>query len=91
MSKISSDLESLVTFRDHLGTFNRTLQDDFGSMRTHWQNLGDVWSDAKYQEFGEALEDVSRGIERYLAVTDEHEVHLVRLIETLNAYLDSSL
>ena len=91
MSKVSSDLESLVHFREHLRTFNQTLQNDFSGMRTHWQQLGDTWSDAKYMEYGEHLETISKGIDRYLAVTEEHESHLLRLIQTLEAYLETSL
>lgn len=89
MSRVTSDLEGLVAFRDHLRSFNRTLQDEFGGMKGHWQSLGDVWSDAKYEEFGEALDEVAKGIDRYLAVTDDHETHLLRLIETLAAYLET--
>jgi hypothetical protein len=89
MSKVASDLESLIAFREHLIRFNRALGDEFSSMRTHWQGLGDAWTDAKYHEFGRALDEVSRGIDRYLAVTEDHETHLLRLIETLRAYLEA--
>jgi len=89
MSKVASDLESLIAFRSHLQQFNRTLAEEFSSMRSHWRSLGDVWTDAKYHEFGQALDEVSRGIERYLAMTEGHEAHLLRLIETLRAYLDT--
>ncbi len=89
MSKVASDLESLIAFRSHLLQFNRTLAEEFSSMRSHWQSLGDVWTDAKYHEFGQALGEVARGIDRYLAATEGHEAHLLRLIETLKAYLDA--
>lgn len=89
MSKVASDLESLIAFRSHLQQFNRTLGEEFSSMRSHWQSLGDVWTDAKYHEFGQALGEVSRGIDRYLTATEGHEAHLLRLIETLRAYLDT--
>jgi hypothetical protein len=89
MSKVASDLDSLITFREHLIRFNRTLAEEFSSMRGHWQGLGDVWNDAKYHEFGAALEEVARGIDRYLAATEGHEAHLLRLIESLRAFLDT--
>lgn len=91
MSKVASDLESLIAFRSHLMQFNRTLAEEFSSMRSHWQSLGDVWTDAKYHEFGQALEEVARGIDRYLAVTEGHETHLLRLIETLRSYLETRM
>jgi len=89
MTRVASDLEALIAFREHLIRFNRTVQEEFAAMRGHWQSLGDVWSDAKYAEFGAALEEVARGIERYLAATEGHEAHLLRLIETMRAYLDT--
>lgn len=60
MSKVATDLESLIAFREHLIRFNRTLAEEFSSMRAHWQSLGDVWTDVKYHEFGAALEEVER-------------------------------
>ena len=89
MSKVDSDLESLIAFREHLIRFNRTLAEEFSAMRGHWRGLGDVWTDAKYHEFGAALDEVARGLDRYLAATEGHEVHLLRLIETLRSYLDT--
>lgn len=86
---VNADLQALIDFRAHLIAFNHTLADEFSSMRSHYNNLGDVWRDAKYTEFGQALEDVSRGIECYLTVTGDQEGHLLRLIEALRAYLDT--
>lgn len=89
MSKVASDLESLIAFREHLLRFNRTLAEEFSSMRGHWQELGDVWTDAKYHEFGSALNDVAQGINRYLATTEGQEAYLLRQIEALRTYLDT--
>jgi hypothetical protein len=89
MSKVASDLDSLIVFREHLLRFNHTLAEEFASMHSHWQGLGDVWTDAKYQEFGQTLEEVEQGINRYLAATEGHEIYLLRQIETLRAYLDT--
>ena len=91
MSKVATDLESLIAFREHLIRFNRTLAEEFSSMRAHWQSLGDVWTDVKYHEFGAALEEVAHGIERYLAATEGHEAHLRGLIKIMRQYLDRHL
>ncbi len=91
MSKVASDLEALIAFRAHLIRFNHTLGEEFSGMRSRWQSLGDVWTDAKYHEFGQALDEVARGIDRYLAATEGHEAHLLRLIETLRAYLETHM
>lgn len=90
MSTVANDLESLVAFREHLKAFNGTLRDEFSRMRSHWASLGDVWRDAKHQEFGQALDEVSLGIDRYLEATDGHEGHLLRLVEAMQAYLEAS-
>lgn len=87
-TQVQSDLESLIAFREHLIRFNRTLADEFSSMRSHWQALGEVWRDIKYQEFGQALEEAAQGVNRYLAATEGHEAHLLGLIERLRDYLE---
>jgi len=86
MSKVAADLDSLIAFRSHLMQFNGTLAEEFSSMRSHHRQLGEVWNDAKYHQFGQALEEVSKGIERYLAVTEDHESHLLHLIRALEDY-----
>jgi hypothetical protein len=86
VSRYAGDLESLIAFREHLLQFNRTLADDFSAMRQRWGALGDAWTDEKYAEFGAALDEVSPGIERYLAATEGHEAHLYRLIQTIENY-----
>ncbi len=86
MSRYSGDLEALVAFREHLVDFNRTLAQDFATMRQRWAALGDVWTDEKYVEFGAALDEVAPGIERYLAATEGHEAHLMRLAQIIEDY-----
>jgi len=88
MSKVQSDLESLTKFRAHLIRFNRTLAEEFASMQAHWRSLGEVWTDIKYHEFGEALQEAAQGVNRYLAATEGHEAHLLGLMERLREYLE---
>jgi hypothetical protein len=54
-------------------------------MRTHWEELGEIWRDDMYRRFGEALEEVTPGVEKYLAATEGHETYLVALVERLRA------
>jgi len=87
-SRVQSDLESLIAFREHLIRFNRTLAEELASMQAHWRGLGEVWTDIKYHEFGEALQEAAQGVHRYLAATEGHEAHLLGLIERLREYLE---
>ena len=87
MSQVTNDLDGLTDFRNHLIQFNNTLEDEFRSMRSHWQQLGDSWRDEKYNEFGRDLDEVSQGVERYLQTAEAHEAHLAVLIHKLEAYL----
>ncbi|MCS7055414.1 MAG: hypothetical protein NZM18_04470 [Thermoflexales bacterium] len=82
----AADLEAMIAFREHLLRFNRSLAEEFASMQTHWRGLGGLWRDAKYHEFGAALEEAAQGVNRYLTVTEEHEAHLLGLIERLRDY-----
>jgi hypothetical protein len=86
MSRYTGDLEALVAFREHLIQFSQTLSEDYATLRQRWGALGEVWTDEKYFEFGAALDEVAPGIERYLAATDGHEAHLLRLIQIIEDY-----
>lgn len=88
---VHSDLEALKRFHEHLVRYNQVLAEEFTSIRKHWQSMGDVWRDEKYREFGESLDEVERGIERYLAAAPSHEAHLRKLIEIMGQYLDTRL
>jgi hypothetical protein len=88
---VINDVEALAEFRIHLIQFNRELAESFAAIRAHWLELGDVWRDDMYRLFGEALEEVTPGIEVYLSATQAHEAHLAALIEQLQAYLDTGL
>ena len=87
MAHVQTDLQAMIEFRSRLIRFNRTLDSEYKMMVAGWRSLGEVWTDQKYAELGTALEDVGRGIDRYLAATDEHEAHLRRLIEAIDAFL----
>lgn len=86
--RVSADLEAMIAFREHLIRFNRTLAEEFASMQAHWRAVGDVWRDVKYHEFGQALEEATQGVNRYLATTESHEAHLLGLIGRLREYLE---
>lgn len=85
---VENDLAALTEFRMRLIDFNKDLAESFAAIRGHWRNLGDVWRDDMYRKFGEALDEVTPGVDLYLAATDGHEAHLAALIDRLQAYLD---
>jgi hypothetical protein len=87
MSYVHTDLQAMIDFRSRLMRFNHNLEADYRSMVGAWKQLGEAWDDDKYREFGQALEEVGRGIDRYLAATADHEQHLLRLIERIDAFL----
>jgi hypothetical protein len=89
MAGVINDVDALTEFRAHLSQFNKELAEGFSTIRGHWRELGDVWRDDMYLQFGEALEEVSHGIEQYLTATEGHEAHLAALIEQLRGYLDA--
>jgi hypothetical protein len=75
------DIDALDEFRAHLLSFNRELAESFAAIRSHWRAIGDIWTDDMYRKFGDALEEVTPGIERYLAATEGHEAHLAGRIQ----------
>ncbi len=85
-----SDIEALADFRSHLAEFNKDLSESFKAMRTHWRELGEVWRDDMYRRFGEALEEVTPGVDTYLAATEGHEAYLLALVERLRAVRELS-
>ncbi len=88
MAGVINDIEAMEEFRARLIQFNMDLAESFAAIRGHWRELGDVWRDEMYQKFGEALEEVTPGIEHYLSATEGHEAHLAALIEQLHGYLE---
>ncbi|HZR53107.1 MAG TPA: hypothetical protein VFB06_26785 [Streptosporangiaceae bacterium] len=91
MSGVINDIEALTEFRAHLLRFNNDLAESFMMIRSHWTELGEVWRDDMYRQFGEALEEVMPGIEVYLSAAEDHQLHLAALIERLQAYLDTGI
>lgn len=91
MSGVINDIEALTEFRAHLLQFNTDLAESFMMIRSHWTELGEVWRDDMYRQFGEALEEVMPGIETYLSAAEDHQLHLAALIERLQAYLDTGI
>lgn len=87
MSKVDTDLESLINFHDYLVRFNQTLADEFTSMRWHLQNLGDAWDDAKYHEFSQTLQEAAQGIDHYLQAAPDYEASLSQFIKAIEAFL----
>jgi hypothetical protein len=85
-----SDIEALADFRSHLSEFNKDLSENFKAIRTHWRELGEVWRDDMYRRFGEALEEVTPGVDSYLAATEGHEAYLLALVERLRAVRELS-
>jgi hypothetical protein len=88
MAGVINDIEAMEDFRARLIQFNTGLAESFAAIRGHWRELGDVWRDEMYQQFGEALDEVTPGIELYLSATEGHEAHLSALIEQLHGYLE---
>ena len=91
MSGVINDIDALTEFRAHLMRFGGGLAENFATMRGHWRELGEVWRDDMYRQFGEALDEVTPGISVYLSATEGHEAHLAALIERLRQYLETGL
>jgi hypothetical protein len=85
-----SDIEALAAFRSHLLEFNKDLAESFSLIRTHWRELGEIWRDDMYRRFGEALEEVTPGVDKYLEATQGHETYLIALVERLRAVRELS-
>jgi hypothetical protein len=77
------DIRALADFLARLTAFNTELADGLAKVRGHWSGVGGVWNDDMYRRLGEALGDVTPGIDRYLAATEHHEAYLRELIHRL--------
>ncbi len=88
-SSIAADVSSVIELRCHLVNFDRTIRDEFFSMREHWQSQSGVWRDAKYEEFGATLESAMKGVEQYLAGVEQYETHLLELADGLKRRLEA--
>jgi hypothetical protein len=86
-SGVQNDQKALIEFRNRLIRFNRTLDTEYRAMVGGWRQLEPIWRDEQYRKFGGSLEEVGKGIERYLKATEKHEHHLLGLIQAMDAYL----
>lgn len=77
------DIQALNDFLARLVAFNRDLADGLANVRGHWSGVGHVWNDDMYRRFGDALSEVTPGIDHYLAATENHEAYLRELIHRL--------
>jgi len=91
MRDINVNLEHLIDFRNHLVQFNQDLQASYKYMHGHVEAIRDDWDDPQYERFREAFDEVAEGIHNYLAVCDEHEDYLARLIERGQDLLDTRM
>lgn len=76
-------IEELEDFRLRLIRFSETLTEDFAALERHWHGLHDAWHDDMYDRLGTAIAEVTPGIKRYLAATEQHEEYLRSTIEGL--------
>ena len=51
-------------------------------------SLHDMWNDDMYDRLGTAIAEVTPGIKKYLAATEQHEAYLRRTIERLGPSRD---
>lgn len=79
-------IDEVESFRLHLAKFNHELAESLASIRGHWASLHDDWDDDMYRSFGAALDDVTPGIDSYLAATDGHERYLRGFIARARAF-----
>jgi hypothetical protein len=86
---VVTNVPALTEFRTRLMRFDELLDEEYHAITREWEQLGDVWRDRKYEELGTALQQVGRGIERYLSEAPDHEMHLLRLIERAQEFLDT--
>ena len=82
-------IRAIEDFLAVLAHFNRNLADGMGAVRGHWAGVGEAWNDDMYRRLGDALADVTPGIDRYLAATEHHERYLRELIAKLQAVVDT--
>lgn len=84
------DVEAVLNFRARLMAFDRELAEGLAAVRGHWHELGSVWTDEMYHRLGEALAEVTPGIDRYLAAAEGHEAYLLELYRRLRAVQELS-
>jgi hypothetical protein len=79
------EIDALVDFRLRLIRFSQALTEDFAALERHWHGLHDTWSDDMYDRLGTAIAEVTPGIKKYLAATEQHAAYLRRTIERARA------
>jgi uncharacterized protein YukE len=81
------DLEELQRFINTLQQFDDELADSVSKLSSHFDQLGDVWRDAKYQEFAAEWEEALLAISGYLDAAPDHVRFLQAKAAAVEEYL----
>lgn len=71
-SGIHLDLAELERFINILQRFDEELADSVSNLSSHFDQLGEVWRDAKYQAFAAEWEEALIVISGYLDAAPDH-------------------
>lgn len=88
---VITNAEALAEFTRDLERFNRLLETELRRMEKRYAQIGTVWRDDQYRQFGVALDEVTRGIKRYLEITPSHVNHLKKLRRHVESFLSERI
>lgn len=86
---VNANSDEIIRFANQLQDYIGHLQDETSSISSAYNQVGNEWSDGKYAELGEALNELRSQMQAFCEKAQEQIPHLRNMAERLYEYQQS--
>ena len=86
---VAANPDEIIRFANQLQDYIGHLQDETSSISSAYNQVGNEWSDGKYAELGEALNELRSQMQAFCEKAQEQIPHLRNMSERLYEYQQS--
>lgn len=83
---VAANPDEIIRFANQLQSYIEHLQEETSSMSSAYDQVGNEWSDSKYAELGEALNELKGQMQAFCEKTQDQIPHLHNMAERLYEY-----
>ena len=86
---VNANSDEIIRFANQLQDYIEHLQDETSSISSAYNQLGNEWSDGKYAELGEALNELRSQMQAFCEKAQDQIPHLRNMADKLQEYEQS--
>ena len=86
---VNANSDEIIQFANQLQDYIEHLQDETSSISSAYNQLGNEWSDGKYAELGEALNELRSQMQAFCEKAQDQIPHLRNMADKLQEYEQS--